>query len=90
MKKLPEKITLFINWEDQFVTTDYGEAIDRLKENDDIYMSFLDEYHPDWTDEDEEDEDLSEQYYDEFVIYCTDILEEERNGWEVKEVDFPY
>jgi hypothetical protein len=90
MKKLPEKITLFINWEDQFVTADACEAIDRLKEDDDIYMSFLDEYHPDWTDKDEEDEDLSEQYYDEFVIYCTDILEEERNGWEIKEVDFPY
>ena len=89
MRKLPEKITLFINWEDQFVTTDHCEAVDRLKEDDDLFMLFLDECHPDWEDEDE-DEDLSEQYYDEFVIYCTDILEEQQNGWEIKEVDFPY
>lgn len=88
MKKLPEKITLFINWDYRIVTVDVNEVLDELQDDVDLWAFFLEENHPEYR-YDERDY-LPVEVYDEFRDYCFEEAQAGWDGWEVKNVDFPY
>ena len=88
MKQLPEKITIFIHWDDHIVTIDVDEVLNELQDDEDLWAFFLEENHPEY--EYNEKDYLPEEVFDEFRDYCLDEVQAGWDGWEVKKVDYPY
>lgn len=73
------EITLFINWEQQFVTADIMEAINQVSEEDFPFCDWLAENYPDY-------EEGTDKMYDEYLDECVEYMEMGCCGWSIKKI----
>ena len=77
-----EKIRVYINWEQNFISTDFDEALQKIMRDDNPFSNWLSESYP------EEDEDsATDTMRDEYIDYCLSYLDNEDSGWEYRDLD---
>ena len=75
------EITLFINWEQHFITADITEAVNQVSEEDFPFCDWLSETYPDY-EEGEETDEMRDEYFDE----CVEYMEMGCCGWDIKKI----
>lgn len=76
------KVRVYINWEQNFISTDFDETLQKIMQDDNPFCEWLSENYP------EKDEDsATDAMKDEYIDDCVDYLDTETNGWAYRDLD---
>lgn len=77
-----KKIRVYINWEQNFISTDLDETLQKIMQDDNPFCDWLVENYPD-----EYEDSATDTMRDEYIDDCLSYLDYGNNGWEYRDLD---